>query len=210
MTIPINNISIQDISNEFGWPTYPKNISAYYAGGGLVSNPAPTSASQTGIIPVSGPISFGNFRGVTKFTPITITPPAQTDMYGHTNGPFAYQASGSYNATNIHFILTASGGRPSQDSSAVYNWSLDVLDTGHLEYGIVQPQTFASYGKIDSPMPQNPNTIGSELVIPQNTANNSIMDFYARGDGGGIKRYVINVSDGISTASLQIGVGFYW
>lgn len=196
MTIPINNISIQDISNEFGWPTYPKNISAYYAGGGLVSNPAPTSASQTGIIPVSGPISIGNFRGVTKFTPITITPPAKTDMYGHTNGPFDYDASRSYNATNIHFILTASGGRPSQDSSAVYNWSLDVLDSGHWESGIVQPQHFASQG--------------SELVIPQNTANNSIMDFYARGDGGGIKRYVINVSDGISTASLQIGVGFYW
>lgn len=196
MTIPINNISIQDISNEFGWPTYPKNISAYYAGGGLVSNPAPTSASQTGIIPVSGPISIGNFRGVTKFTPITITPPAKTDMYGHTNGPFDYQASGTYNATNIHFILTASGGRPSQDSSSVYSWSLDVLDSGHWESGIVQPQQFASQG--------------SELVIPQNTANNSIMDFYARGDGGGIKRYVINVSDGISTASLQIGVGFYW
>lgn len=196
MTIPINNISIQDISNEFGWPTYPKNISAYYAGGGLVSNPAPTSASQTGIIPVSGPISIGNFRGVTKFTPITITPPAKTDMYGHINGPFDYQASGTYNATNIHFILTASGGRPSQDSSAVYSWSLDVLDSGHWESGIVQPQQFASQG--------------SELVIPQNTANNSIMDFYARGDGGGIKRYVINVSDGISTASLQIGVGFYW
>jgi hypothetical protein len=196
MTIPINNISIQDISNEFGWPTYPKNISAYYAGGGLVSNPAPTSASQTGIIPVSGPISIGNFRGVTKFTPITITPPAKTDMYGHTNGSFDYQASRTYNATNIHFILTASGGRPSQDSSAVYSWSLDVLDSGHWESGIVQPQQFASQG--------------SELVIPQNTANNSIMDFYARGDGGGIKRYVINVSDGISTASLQIGVGFYW
>ena len=196
MTIPVNDLNLQHIISEFGWPTFPNSISAYYAGGGLVSNPAPTSASQTGIIPVSGPISFGNFRGVTQFTPVTITPPAKTDMYGHTNGPFAYQASGKYNATNIHFILTASGGRPSQDSSSVYSWSLDVLDSGHWESGIVQPQQFASQG--------------SELVIPQNTANNSIMDFYARGDGGGIKRYVINVSDGISTASLQIGVGFYW
>lgn len=210
MTIPVNDLNLQHIISEFGWPTFPNSISAYYAGGGLVSNPAPKSASQTGIIPVSGPISFGNFRGITKFTPITITPPAKTDMYGHTNGPFAYKASGTYNATNIHFILTASGGRPSQDSSAVYTWTLDVLDPGHLEYGIVQPQTFANYGKIESPMQQNPETIGSELVIPQNTPNNSIMDFYARGDGGGINRYVINVSDGVSTTSLQIGVGFYW
>ena len=213
MTIPVNDLNLQHIISEFGWPTFPKSISAYYAGGGLVSNPAPTSASQTGIIPVSGPISFGNFRGVTKFTPVTITPPAKTDMYGHTNGPFDYTASRKYNATNIHFILTASGGRPSLDSSAVYTWTLDVLDPGHLEYGIVQPQTFANFGKNESPIPQNPETIGSELVIPQNTPNNSIMDFYARSDGedgGVIKRYVINVSDGISTASLQIGVGFYW
>lgn len=195
MTTPINNISFQDIRTEFGGPT-PVYMSAYYAGGVLVSNPAPTSGSQTGIVPTSGPISLGNFRGVTKFTPITITPPAKTDMYGHTNGPFDYQASGTYNATNIHFILKASGGRPSQDSSAVYTWTLDVLDGGHWESGIVQPQTFAAQG--------------SEVPIPQNTPNNSIMDFYARGDGGGIKRYVINVSDGASTTSLQIGVGFYW
>ncbi len=196
MTIPVNDLNLQHIISEFGWPTFPNSISAYYAGGGLVSNPAPTSASQTGIIPVSGPISFGNFRGVTQFTPVTITPPAKTDMYGHINGPFAYQASGTYNATNIHFLMTASGGRPSQDSSAVYTWTLDVLDGGHWESGIVQPQTFAGHG--------------SEVPIPQNTPNNSIMDFYARGDGGGIKRYVINVSDGVSTTSLQIGVGFYW
>ena len=104
MTIPVNNLNFQNIIDEFGSPTV-KSLSAYYAGGGFVPNPAPTSASQIGIIPVSGPISFGNFRGVTKFTPITITPPAQTDMYGHTNGPFAYQASGTYNATNIHFIF---------------------------------------------------------------------------------------------------------
>lgn len=205
MTIPINNISFKDLENEFGsnyvWGGFPISLSSYYAGGGtgLVTNPAPKSGAQIGIIPTSGQISLGNFRGVTKFSTINITPPAQMDMYGHANGPFNFQYSGSYSATNLHFILTATGGRPEQESSASYTWSVDTVGnvSTPYTYGIVQPQQFAYQG--------------SELVIPQNTPNNSIMDFYVTGDSSGnLSKFQVSVSDGIYSRTIIIEVGLYW
>jgi hypothetical protein len=65
MTIPTTNVTLTDIQTEFGG-TAPINLSEYYAGGPYVPNPPPTSGSQTGPIPTSGPIKIGFFKGVTK------------------------------------------------------------------------------------------------------------------------------------------------
>ena len=74
MTVPVNNVSLLDLQNEFGGSGI-ISLSEYYAGGPYVSNPPPTSNYQTGPIPTSGPISLGCFRGVTKITPVVLTPP---------------------------------------------------------------------------------------------------------------------------------------
>jgi len=196
MTIPVINISFDDIRNEFGGPT-PMSLSQYYSGGVLVSNPPPSSASQTGPIPTSGAISFGNFKGVKKPSPVLIVPPAQMDMYGHSNGPWNFAYSGSYNATNLHFIFTATGGMPQDNSSAVYTWSWAVKNNAYNPYTIQikQPQ----------------ESTGSEVLpIPQNQPNNSIVDFIVSGDASQYCTYLITVTDGISSNTLELTVSLHW
>jgi len=63
VTTPTTTISLLDIQNEFGG-TAPISLAEYYAGGGLVGNPPPTSIYQTGPIPTSGTNSLGNYRGL--------------------------------------------------------------------------------------------------------------------------------------------------
>ena len=87
MTVPVNNVSLLDLQNEFGGSGI-ISLSEYYAGGPYVSNPPPTSNYQTGPIPTSGPISLGCFRGVTKITPVVITPYSEIDMVDHENGTY--------------------------------------------------------------------------------------------------------------------------
>lgn len=196
MTVPVNNVSLLDLQNEFGGSGI-ISLSEYYAGGPYVSNPPPSSVYQTAAIPTSGPISLGCFKGVTKIPPVVITPPAQTDMYGHSNGPWDFSYSRSYNATNIHFILTASGGYPTQNGYAIYTWSW-VLKPGSTDYYSVSIRN-----------PQD--TGGSELYVPPNQTNASIKDFVVEGDrSGAISTYIVTVTDGITSASIELGVGLYW
>lgn len=196
MTVPVNNVSLLDLQNEFGGSGI-ISLSEYYAGGPYVSNPPPTSNYQTGPIPTSGPISLGCFRGVTKITPVTITPPSMTDMYGHANGPYDFSYTRDYNATNIHFILTAGGGLPQQKNDAAYSWSWVVKagSVDHYTASLANPQ----------------DSSGSDLIIPPNQPNMSIIDFIVRGNYGGIiTTYIVTVTDGITSASIEIGVGLWW
>ena len=196
MTVPINDLNISHLQAEFGG-TNPVSLSEYYAGGAYVSNPAPTSIYQTAPIPTNGTISLGCFKGVKKFTPVVLTPPDQIDMYDHSNGPFIFASPGSFNATNLHYILTASGGIPEQQNGAVYTWSwvLKAGSTDHYGTNIANPQ----------------DSTGSELTIPPNQTNGSIKDFVVNGDAAGaISTYVITVTDGLTSASIEIGVGLYW
>lgn len=196
MTIPTDNINISHLQAEFGG-TNPVSLSEYYAGGAYVSNPAPTSIYQTAPIPTSGTISLGCFKGVRKFLPVSIVPPTMVDMYGHGNGPDPFVSPGSFNYTNIHYILTALGGAPEQNSSSIYLWSW-TLKPGSSNYytaNLADPQASS----------------GSELIIPPNQPNNSVKDFIVTGDSGGaISTYVITVTDGLTSASIEIGVGLYW
>lgn len=63
MTVPITPASLLDIQNEYGGVT-PIALNQYYAGGAYVVNPPPSSAY--GVIPTSGTISIGLFRGTSK------------------------------------------------------------------------------------------------------------------------------------------------
>ena len=199
MTVPVNNVSLLDLQNEFGGDGI-ISLSEYYAGGPYVSNPPPTSAYQTAPIPTNGTISLGCFRGVTKIPPVVLTPPSQVDMVDHSNGPYAYRpiftAGGGEPATNILFLLTASGGRPAQDVSAQYIWSWQ-LKPGYTNYysstGIYQPNYFT----------------GSEITAtPQ--ANNSIQSFFIGSANSGLSVYIVTVSDGITTASIELGFDAWW
>jgi len=63
MSVPTGPASLLDIQNEFGGSA-PIGLNEYYAGGGYVGNPPPTSVQQIGAIPTSGTITIGNFLGV--------------------------------------------------------------------------------------------------------------------------------------------------
>ena len=199
MTVPVNNVSLLDLQNEFGGDGI-ISLSEYYAGGPYVSNPPPTSAYQTAPIPTNGTISLGCFRGVTKITPVVITPYSEIDMVGHENGPYPYRpifyASKGEAATNILFLLTASGGRPAQDPGSQYIWSWK-LKPEHTDYysgtGIYEPNYFT----------------GSEITAtPQ--ANNSIKSFFIGGANSGLSVYIVTVSDGITSASIELGFDAWW
>ena len=199
MTVPVNNVSLLDLQNEFGGDGI-ISLSEYYAGGPYVSNPPPTSAYQTAPIPTNGTISLGCFRGVTKITPVVLTPPSQVDMVDHSNGPYAYRpiftAGGGEPATNILFLLTASGGRPAQDAGAQYIWSWQ-LKPGYTNYysstGIYQPNHFT----------------GSEITAtPQ--ANNSIKSFFIGAANSGFSVYIVTVTDGVTSASIELGFDAWW
>lgn len=196
MTIPTTDVKISHLQAEFGG-TNPISLSEYYAGGAYVSNPPPKSIYQTAPIPTSGTISLGCFKGVRKISPVSIVPPTMVDMYGHGNGPDPFVSPGSFNYTNIHYILTALGGAPEQDSSSIYLWSW-TLKPGSPDYytaNLADPQ----------------DSSGSELIIPPNQPNKSVKDFYVSGNyGGHISTYVISVTDGITSASIEIGVGLHW
>jgi len=201
MTIPITKAGLSDIQAEFGGAS-PIALSRYYAGSGLVSNPAPTSAYQKSIIPTSGKIGIGNFLGVTRATPVTIAPwQSQVDMYGHGNGPWSFSSfvsPSSYgaNATNLHFLLVAGGGVPSINSGASYSWSFAFL-SGENRYSawIANPQ----------------DNSGSELPIPTNQADQSIKDFIVTGNqSGNIANYRVTVTDGLTSASIYLNVGLWW
>lgn len=199
MTVPVNNVSLLDLQNEFGGSGI-ISLSEYYAGGPYVSNPPPTSNYQTGPIPTSGPISLGCFRGVTKITPVVLTPPAYVDMYGHSRGDeyqYPFQYNNVRNATNLHFLFTASGGLPAQNSGASYSWWWEYKPGSNTIYSfqISQPQ----------------DSTGSWFPIPANTPNNSIMDFWGTGDNGGNPvTILLHATDGITTATYEFIVGFYW
>lgn len=195
MTIPTDNINISHLQAEFGGAN-PISLSEYYAGGAYVSNPPPKSIYQTAPIPTSGTISLGCFKGVKKSTPVVITPPAQVDMYGNAQGPFNYAATAAYNATNIHYILTASGGVPEQNTLASYTWywTLKAGSSNYYNPVIADPQ----------------DNSGSELVIPQNQVNHSIKDFYVTGNQSKYATYIVTVTDGVSSASIEISVSLYW
>lgn len=198
MTVPVNNVSLLDLQNEFGGSGI-ISLSEYYAGGPYVSNPPPTSNYQTGPIPTSGPISLGCFRGVTKITPVVITPPTLVDMVDHSNGPYAYRpiftAGGGEPATNILFILTASGGRPAQnDGNYVWSWQ---VKPGYTNYysntGIYEPNYFT----------------GSEVsAAPQ--ANQSVKGFFIGSANSGFSVYIVTVTDGVTSASIELGFDAWW
>lgn len=203
MTIPTYTVSLQDIQDEFGGST-PISLSEYYAGGGLVTNPAPKSSYQSDIIvPTSGTIQMNSFRGLTKFTTVTISEfGTQVDMYGHGNGPwnwsnFRTSTGANTNATNLHFILTSGGGRPAQESDVTYTWSVTKI-SGTGNYTVVI---------------QSPGESGSEIPYPSplTTSINDRIDFKVTGnDGGKINQYRISVTDGITTSTKDIFVGLWW
>jgi hypothetical protein len=122
-------------------------------------------------------------------------------MYGHPNGPWAIAtfippAGGGVNATNLHFILTATGGVPSVDPLASYSWYFQFLG-GENRYwaGISNPQ----------------DSSGSALPIPLNQPNQSIKDFQCGGDQSAhTASYRIFATDGVTTAHVDLNVGFWW
>lgn len=64
MTLPVSNISLQDVQNEYGGSN-PISLTEYYANGGLVY---PGSVNTYGTpIPSSDTISLGNFVGASRF-----------------------------------------------------------------------------------------------------------------------------------------------
>lgn len=198
MTVPVNNVSLLDLQNEFGGSGV-ISLSEYYAGGAYVSNPPPTSAYQTAPIPTSGPISLGCFRGVTKITPVTITPGSQVDMVDHSNGPYVYRpiftAGGGEHATNILFLLTAAGGRPAQNvGNYVWSWQLKAGYTNYYSStGIYEPNYFT----------------GSEVTAtPQ--ANQSVKAFFIGAANSGLSVYTVTVTDGVTSASIDLGLDAWW
>lgn len=100
MTTPTSVISLSDVQAEFGGAN-PISLSEYYAGGGLVNNPPPTSIYQTGPVPTSGPISLGNFRGLQALAP------AGAMLYA-TPGTYSFVVPAGY--TTITSILVGGGG----------------------------------------------------------------------------------------------------
>ena len=197
MTIPTSLVSLSSLQSEFGGNN-PISLSEYRAGGSLV-NPTPTSAFQTAPISSSGPISLGMFKGVSKITPVSFIYPTAVDMYGHGNGPWPFSTflagNGGVNALNLHFILTAAGGLPANDSSAIYTWSVTAESQNFYSFGISNPQ----------------DSGGSELAVPLNQPNQSIKDFNVSGDHSGNNViYRVKVTDGFTTASLDLYVGLWW
>lgn len=73
--VPQTQCSLGDLKRVFGGNTNPK-LSDYYAGGGFVPNPPPTSPHQHSAIPESGDISLGSFLGTTLTYDGVITYPA--------------------------------------------------------------------------------------------------------------------------------------
>lgn len=222
MTTPTGTISLQDIKDEFGGSAS-VSLSHYYAGGAHISLTPPTSIHQTKPIPTTGEISLGMFRGLSAITPVTLSHTAQTDMYGHNNGPWPtsyFISPNSYgaNATNLHFILTAGGGSPATNPSAVYTWSLDVLSTNFYTAVIQDPevqQVFVAADPVagtDAKIIYNTDTpLTADLPFDTVPANKSIQDFVVSGDhSGNITWYRVNVTDGHSTSSITLGVGLWW
>lgn len=204
MTLPVypNTLTLTQIQTEFSGAN-PVAISEYYAGGSYV--PAGSVGYPRAVrtaIPSSGRISVGNFHGAGKVSPVNITYPSLVDMYGHGNGPwnftnFLSPNSFGANATNLHFIFTASGGLPAVDSGVIYTWWVTRVTTNGKNYrhGIARPQDFS----------------GSELTIPANLAQVGNIDFYITGDwNGAIDSYVINLSDGITSKTVTLNIGLYW
>lgn len=72
MTIGTTTVSLSALQTEFGGAN-PISLHEYYAGAGLVANPAPTSGNQSAIIPAGGAIKLSNFRGVTAVVPSVST-----------------------------------------------------------------------------------------------------------------------------------------
>lgn len=203
MTIPVNNVSLIGLKNEFKSPVFHFNISLsdYYAGRGLVPFPPPPGKEQTGPIPTYGnPISLGNFRGVTNLSNVSIIPPAQVDMVDHNNGPFTYApifyASKSNAATNLLFILTAAGGLPEVDPTATYSWSW-ALVPGYTSY---YPQTGI----------YEPNYFTNTTLAQQPKPNNSVKGFFIGAANSGLSVYRVTLTDGYTTTSLDLGFDAYW
>lgn len=67
MAIPTSQVKLSNLQSEFGGSN-PISLHEYFAGAGLVTNPAPTSGNQSAIIPTGGVIRLSNFRGVAKIT----------------------------------------------------------------------------------------------------------------------------------------------
>lgn len=88
-------------------------------------------------------------------------------------------------------------GAPEQDGSSIYLWSW-TLKPGNPNYytaNLADPQ----------------DSSGSALIIPPNQPSKSVKDFIVTGDASGrISTYVISVTDGITTASIEISVGLHW
>lgn len=70
MAIPTSQVKLSNLQSEFGGSN-PISLHEYYAGAGLVTNPAPTSGNQSAIIPTGGVIRLSNFRGVAKVTNVS-------------------------------------------------------------------------------------------------------------------------------------------
>jgi len=166
MTIPTSNASLGDIQKEFGGPT-PIVLGNYYAGGAYVPNPPPTSAYQTGPIPTSGPISIGNFFGVSAVPP---GPPLPTSplptqvfnisvgVYGQTAGYGAGDGEGQYivltmrNPNFVYYDTTRS------DNGVSTNWTTNAsgpaLNPNDWQYKIaitVTGDTYLAYLYNDTP-----------------------------------------------------------
>lgn len=149
---------------------------------------------------------YGN--STTGVSPVTLTPfGTQVDMYGHGNGPWPWSnfltdtASAGVNATNLHFILIAGGGVPAKDITNTwqYAWSYQVIQQRTTGYtaGLYLADRYT----------------GSELALPDpiTTFSGSVRDFYVTGNQSAIVNgYRITVTDGLTSASIDIYCGFWW
>jgi len=129
MAIPINPVSLSDIRNEFGGNN-PINLSNYYLYGPLVGNAIITNPAQSEPLSSSGHISLGMFRGISKYTPLTIVRPSL--IYTNANGPYSYTDAnwpGGYNALWMEMSFTVTGGAGNLTWS-IPNWYNDAGQFG--------------------------------------------------------------------------------
>lgn len=200
------------------------SLGDYYAGGGIVPNPPPTSAFQTAPIPTSGPIELGSFLGVTLTGIEDQVDQSTANSLAATGYNVASRATSlGWNGTaSLSMKITIASGVVLTNSSGGFAFTLGSLPAGStivlINNGIIVGQGGA--GGAGSTVSASGEGIGTgtnggnggsggngmSISYPISITNNGIIAGGGGGGGGGASAYAY-YSD-IVNPGQTIGAGF--
>lgn len=148
----------------------------------------------------------------------------EVDQYDHPNGPYPWTrfltntGAANVNSLNIHFILTAANGLPAIRPGSVYTWSFTKFLSATAYGEELVPADKYAYKTVNDYDSETGELIGTHLEQqgdvplpnPLAPADQSVRDFVVSGNQNKINGYTITVTDGITSASIDLYVGLHW